>query len=567
MKKKIKNKPLIMMAVLVIIIIALGTVLMIYRYSPTSERMKLSDYYKVSGNKAALIFDGEYLKDEDGKAAGALIFDGKIYLSLDFVKDKLDDAYVYDSEARILRYVTDKDVYSVNAGEKSYTVGSETKENKNVIIQDQDGTAYIDPDFASLLTDFRYKTSSSPDRIIVKKAGWKYQEAEVRRDTQVRRFGGVKSLVLSDLSKKSKVTVLENYGKWSKIVTDDGVIGCVLNSTLGNVTDKKVQKTLEKRTYKHKKLDGKVNLAWCQVTNKTANQNALSYIDKMKGVNVISPTWFYIADGNGNIGNRSSLDFVTTCHSKNIQVWGLISNFENSDIDVSSAINRTASRDNLVNQTLAAAIAADLDGINVDFESISEKDKDGYLEFIRELSLKCEKNDIILSVDNYVPTQYTAFYDRANQADFADYIIMMAYDEHYAGSKEAGSNSSYPFVSDGIKDTIKEVPSDQVVLGLPFYTRIWCTENGNVTSKSYAMDNAVQEMQSKGAETRWLDKEQQNYAEYTDGDKLYQCWIEDEKSLTLKLKLVQDDKLAGAAFWKMGLEDPDIWNAISTYLE
>jgi len=565
--KKVNNRPIIVMAVLVIIIIALGMVLMIYRYSPTSERMKLKDYYKVSGNKAALIFDGEYLNDEEGKAAGALIFDGKIYISLNFLKDKLDDTYVYDSEAKILRYVTDKDVYSINAGEKTYTVGSETRNNKNVIVYDHDGTAYIDPDFASLLTDFKYSTASSPARIIIKKAGWKYQEADVKRDTQVRRFGGVKSLILSELSKKSKVTVLENYGKWSKIVTDDGVIGCVLNSTLRNNSEKKVQKTLEKRTYKHKKLDGKVNLAWCQVTNKSANQNALSYIDKMKGVNVISPTWFYIADGSGNIGNRSSLDFVNTCHAKNIQVWGLISNFENSDIDVSSAINRTASRDNLVNQTLAAAIAADLDGINVDFESISEKDKDGYLEFIRELSLKCEKNDIILSVDNYVPTQYTAFYDRANQADFADYIIMMAYDEHYAGSKEAGSNSSFPFVSNGIKDTLKEVPSDQIVLGLPLYTRIWCTENGKVTSKPLAMDKAVQEMQSKGAEVKWLEKEQQNYAEYIDGDKLYQCWIEDEKSLTLKLKLVQDDNLAGAAFWKMGLEDPDIWNAISTYLE
>jgi spore germination protein YaaH len=243
----------------------------------------------------------------------------------------------------------------------------------------------------------------------------------------------------------------------------------------------------------------------------------------------------------------------------------LISNFEDSSIDTASALNRVSSRDNLVDQTIAAAIASGVDGINVDFEQIGDTDKDGYLEFIKELSLKCKKNDLILSVDNYVPTAASAHYNRSVQADYADYVVTMAYDEHYAGSKKAGSVSSYPFVKNGVENSLKEVPKEQLVLALPFFTRIWCTEGDNVTSEAVGMKNQYEKFGQNGGEAKWLSKEGQNYGEYKSGDKLYQCWFEDSKSLGKKMELVNTEKLAGVAFWKLGLESDDAWVTVLNY--
>jgi spore germination protein YaaH len=314
-------------------------------------------------------------------------------------------------------------------------------------------------------------------------------------------------------------------------------------------------------------MDGKVEMTWHQVTNVSANSSIDSVLSKTGAINVISPTWFYINDNQGNIANRSSLDYVTKCHAKGIKVWGLLSNLENKDVDTTAVLNTTSARDNLINQTVAAAIALNIDGINVDLEAISGEAKSGYLEFIKELSLKCKNNDLFLSVDNYVPSEYTSFYGRRTQADYADYVIVMAYDEHFGGSKEAGSVSSFNFVKKGIKETLKEVPADQLILGLPFYTRLWCTEGENVTSKALGMEDARKNLEDNGAEIKWNDEFGQNYGEYEADGKLYQCWLEDAESLGNKLQLVKDNSLAGASFWKVGFETSEIWSTVEKYLK
>jgi spore germination protein YaaH len=246
-------------------------------------------------------------------------------------------------------------------------------------------------------------------------------------------------------------------------------------------------------------------------------------------------------------------------------VWGLVSNLENSNVDTTSVLNTTSSRDNLVNNLIAAAITYDLDGINVDMEALSIQAKDGYIEFIRELSLKCEKNDIILSIDNYVPTDSTAFYNRSVQADYADYIIIMAYDEHTSTDTEAGSVSSIGFVEKGIKDTLEEVPEKQVIVGLPFYARVWATSGDTLSSSAYGMDSLSDYLDAHGASRTWSETEGQYYAEFTENDTIYQCWIEDTTSLSRKLDLMKEYNLAGAAFWKLGFESKAIWTMIDNY--
>ena len=176
----------------------------------------------------------------------------------------------------------------------------------------------------------------------------------------------------------------------------------------------------------------------------------------------------------------ASTDYVDYCHSQGIDVWALVNNLENDEADSTEVLTHTSKRKKMANQLIAAAIQYNLDGINLDFEALPQEAGDAYVQFIRELSLKCENNGIILSVDNYVPMEYNRFYNRREQANFADYIIIMGYDEHYAGSDE-GSVASIGFVEEGIANTLQEVPAEQLILGAPFFTRVWAEKPKEAT--------------------------------------------------------------------------------------
>lgn len=202
-------------------------------------------------------------------------------------------------------------------------------------------------------------------------------------------------------------------------------------------------------------------MAWHQVTNQSANGNIASVLQSTKGINVLSPTWFYLNDNSGGIASLASSSYVDYCHQNGIEVWALVSNLENPDVNAESVLSHTSTRDNLTNALISAAIQYDLDGINVDFEALNvDAVGTSFIQFIRELSIKCANNGIVLSVDNYVPSAYTSFYNRAEQARFADYVVLMAYDEHYAGSEEAGSVASIGYVTKGVEDTLQDVPQN-----------------------------------------------------------------------------------------------------------
>lgn len=560
------NKWLIILIALLAVIVIGTLVIWNARYAPTKERMSLKEYYGISGREAALFVNGSQVKGNDKKAV-AEYSDGHYYIDLSTVKSKLDDGYVYDDSEKILRYVTDQEVISVNKDDTFYTSGRSKEDiGEKIIITGSGDRTFIAVDFLKRFTDVKTREAKKPYRIVIEKAGYKKKTTTITRDTEARRFGGPKSKVLADLKKGTKATVTDSYGSWSKILTDDGIEGCVRNSTFSIAKTRKVENSLKARSYNHITLDGKVNLLWHQVTNRVANKSVDRVISNASGINVISPTWFRLSDNDGGVSDIASLDYVKTAHDSGVQVWGLVSNFENKSVDTTSVLNTTSSRDNLVNNLIGKAIAYNLDGLNIDFEQVSSDAKDGYSEFIKELSLKCENNDLVLSVDNYPPSVYSVHYNRKVQARYADYCIVMGYDEHYS-VKDPGSNASLPFVKKAVNDSLKEVPAAQLILGMPFYAKIWTTKDNTTTVRTIGMKSISSYLKEHNVQETWDDTLGQNYAEFSDDGAKVQLWSEDEKSLGLKLNVMKSKNLAGGAFWKEGLEDSGAWDVIGKYMK
>lgn len=410
-----------------------------------------------------------------------------------------------------------------------------------------------------------------PNRITLTKTWGTIEQSSVKKDAELRVKGGIKSPILRTVKKDETVTIVESGEKWTKVCTKDGYIGYVKNRQLDKAEKKELKSDFKEPQITHNLKKEKINMAWHQVTEQAANSTLANVLSATKGVNVISPTWFYLNDNNGGIKTLASSDYVTYAHQHNVEVWALVSNLENPDVDTTQVLTHTSTRENLTNNLISAAIQYDLDGINVDMEALSTDAGEGYIQFIRELSIKCKKNDLVLSIDNYVPSSYTAFYNRKEQSCFADYIIIMGYDEHYKGSEEAGSVASIDFVKNGIKNTLKEVPAEQTILALPFYTRLWAETTGEdkkvtVTSEVVKMNNQQTVVNNSGASPKWSDKYGQYYIEYQKDGKTYKMWMEESKSIEQKLKAAKKAKIAGTSVWKLGMEAPTVWDTIIKYV-
>ena len=386
------------------------------------------------------------------------------------------------------------------------------------------------------------------------------------------------------MKKGDKLTVLEDVSDWKKVCTQSGIVGYIQKSKLNDIQQETTSREFEEPDYTGIQKDYKINLVWHQVTSEEANAGIEDALADTKGLNTISPTWFSVADNSGNLNSIASADYVNYAHQRGLEVWALLDNFD-QNVDDMELLSHTSSRENLENQLVNAALQNGIDGINVDFEQIPTDVGEHYIQFIRELSVKCRTNNLVLSVDNYVPKGYNTHYHREEQGIMADYVIIMGYDEHFAGSYEAGSVASYDYVKEGIEETLRDVPAAKVINAVPFYTRLWnetpkteeelAEEQGteaanypmNVTSEALGMEEAAQRVSEVGATATWDDTVKQNYAEWTGDDgSTYKIWLEDASSLEVKLGLMKDNKLAGTAAWKLGFETSDIWDLIQRYV-
>lgn len=544
-----KYKPVIAVAVLVILVAILGIVThVVMKYIPSSEKMDLNEYYgEMADGEIALVIGTEKLEER------GLVDGDRVYLPLDVVNTYLNQRYYWDSANQQILYATPSELASVSASSEA---------GDKVWVKDD--KVYLNLTYVQEFTDLDAYITKDPYRIAIQYKFKNVKTVTVKKNTSIRYRGGIKSAILTSVKKGTKLRLIEEMENWDQVATDDGYIGYIDKKKVGEAEKTKFERSFKKEEYSYLTMDSKINMVWHQVTSTDANAYFADATANMTGVNVISPTWFYLTDTSGNIASIASADYVSQAHEKGLQVWGLIDNFT-QEVSTIETLSSTAARQNIISQLIQAAKDVGMDGINVDFESLSEDVGIHFLEFLRELSIECHKNNLVLSVDNPVPEDFTSHYDRAEQGRVVDYVIIMGYDEHYVGS-EAGSVASLPWVEQGIQDTLDEVPAERVINAIPFYTRLWRTTGGNVTSEAIGMDQAQQTIADNNVETYWDKTTSQNYGKYDIDNSTYQIWLEDAQSVAEKVKLVSKYDLAGVSAWKLGFENNGIWQVISDNL-
>ncbi len=535
------------------------------KYSYSEERADLQEYFGLSGGQeAAILMQDEIIEDK------ALVSEGTFYLSYDTVSDYFIYTRLYvNEEENSIRYVMPDRIISYNIGESNYMDGeSENVCDYRIAFYEGD-TLYIAVDFIRLFSVFDYTTFTEPNRIQIYTEYTERQVAEIAKDTQVRYQGGIKSEILSEAAAGEMVIVLEPMETWTKVKTLDGIIGYVENKKLGEITKETPSFLNNASMYGDAEYTGimkdyKINMAWHQVSGPAGNDTLGEYLQNTQGITTISPTWFHLTGNSGDIVSYASQNYVDAAHSAGLEVWALADDFT-EDVDRYAIFSSSEARANLIQNLMNQVLTYGIDGLNIDFEKIDEKTGKHFVEFIRELSIECRKNGIVLSVDNYPPSGGAIWYNRREQGVYADYVIVMGYDEHWGSGGKAGPVASIDYVEKGIEDTLEYVPAEKLINAVPFYTRIWKTTGTEVVGESKGMSAAAEFIASNNIQLQWQEDVCQKYGEIQMDDTLYQVWLEDAESLKVKLEVMSTYDLAGVAEWKLGLETPDVWELIAQY--
>ena len=560
-QQKKKAAPVLVVLILIVLVGAAGVgSFLINRYKPGTEYMAGNEYFNLTDeNSVALIQNGELLEEQ------AVLIGGEPYAAYTYVESQLNSCFYWDEETKGILLTTSGGVQTLLPGDAAV---AKTPGGQPAVQQESDGKVYISLDVVKEYTDLDYAYYSDPNCVVIRNEWDGVEQATVQSDTaQVRQKGGIKSLILADVQKGDTLLYLENLDNWCKVMTADGYTGYIQTEDISE-PEAIEARTAKKDSYERITRDHKINLVWHQSTSTESNDAMAEMTAEMTGVNVISPTWFSVTDETGTISSLASADYVKLAHEAGREVWGLIDNF-NEAFDETTDLAYASVRSRIIEQLLAEAASCGMDGINVDFENLKEAGIPHYLQFLRELTSAAHAQNLVVSVDTPVPQAYTMYYQRGEQARFVDYMIVMAYDEHFAGSEEAGSVSSLPFVQQAVEEMTRVMPADQVICGIPFYTRVWTEKFGQsaITSEVLGMDGAKNYAKENQMTETWDASLGQNVATVETSDARYTIWMEDEQSMEEKLKVIQSADLAGVAEWKLGFECADVWSLISEYIE
>jgi len=530
-----------------------GGVFLYWKFGPSRERADLTSVYKADKNETVL-----YLNYEKQEAVG-IYENGQTYLPMDWVSENVNSRFYWDEGEEMLVYALPEEIL--------YADGSSVGSGGQPLILAKEDGVYVSMGLVLNYTKVRIQAFDRTDakRVFIEDTFENVPMADVRGTVQVRTKKDVKSPILTECRRGDSVTVLETDEKWVKVATPDGHVGYVKNRKLKNLRSETMESDFKEPVYQNISLDEKILLAFHQVTIPEANGKLEELLEPSEGVNVIVPTWFTLSSNDGDYESLASRGYVDKAHEKGLQVWAMLDNFSkecSKNVQSEILLSKTATRQKLIADMMEEAENYGFDGFNLDFESLKPEAMPHYVQFIREMSIACRERGLVLSVDNYVPSEYTADYNRKEQGIVADYVIIMGYDEHYAGG-EKGSTASIEFVEKGITDTLLEVPKEKIINAVPFYTRLWTEEDGKTTSSALGIYKAKEWIDENDVELSWQKDLGQYYGEHKESETATEyLWMEEEKSLGLKMDLIRKYDLAGTAGWKLGLESPEIWDVI-----
>ncbi len=559
----------IVVIILAIVIIVVGNV--IEKRTPSKKHISGEELLEIYGlnresgidadKQAAIILQNTILEKK------AMVENGRVYLDYEFVKDIINDKFYWDTNENILIYTTPIDVIKADVGSQDYYVTKTKNTADYVIVKVSGSQVYIAIDFVEQYSNIEYAYYENPSRVCITNQ-WNItvDKSSLKKGVKLRKSAGIKADIVYDCKEETEITILDTEGKWSNVVTADGYFGYVKNSDMSKRNSVLLTNDFVEPEYSGLAIGGTVSMAWHMVTSQTANSQLIDLVTPTKGLNVVSPTWYRLSDNDGNMTSLADADYVKRAHLVGLNVWAMVDD-QSSESDNKQIFPYTSKREKIINQLVASAIEYNFDGINIDFEYITADIADDYIQFLRELSVKCRINGIILSVDDKVPEAGNEYYNLKAQGEVADYIVIMGYDEHWGPDSGSGSVASLPWVESGVSQVVNSVASEKVVLAIPFYTRIWTEDvDGNVREcVSVDMASAIQTLTAHGVTPTWVDNFGQNYGEYDDNGNTIRIWIEDSTSIEEKLKLLAKYNIAGVAAWRLGLEDSDIWNTIIKY--
>ena len=598
-RRRKRQRMLLRMIPLFVILIALLIGAIIFASSGVLSDLSYSDKKadikeyigETAENEAIVVKDGVYTDER------VTLINGVPYMNYETVKsdyvsrfyrDEKLDQILYTNATETLRTAIGTNTYGPTGVEYTLTAPATAMRGETLYMSFE----YL-KQFATIDYNIKGGTDGTAYRIEIYTSPEQIQTANLTDDKAIRIGAGKKEKILVKPGKGTSVRLVnpsegeEIAEGWQKVMTDDFIVGYIENKHLSTPIQGQISvNVVPELSITPVQLGEPVVLGWSMIAGQGGNDTIYGQIESSPGMNVISPTWFYLADNEGNIGSFASKEIVNTAHNKGIKVWGMVDNFTNSEITTAYILGDEAIRTKVIDSLISLALQYNLDGLNIDFESLQQDAGEPFIQFIRELSIQTRANNLVLSVDNYVPKAYTNLYKRKEQGVFADYVIIMGYDEHYNGSEEAGSVASIGYVTEGIVKTLDEVPSNKVINALPFYTRMWRVSDRNeeelalapVDKDGYPITYKINEVQTlpmqQGIETAkshsnatitWDETTKQNYAEWTNGSEKTMMWLEDEASLDAKLQVMSANNLAGVAVWQLGYGESFAWNAINKY--
>lgn len=545
----------VIMGLIIIVLVALVA----SRFIPVGDMVDPLTYFdEFQGNDYNLVYEDQRV----GLRDPVKIIDGNVYISYEVIDNYLDTILFYDDAEKVMTITDVKNVLRLYPNKDEGLLNGK-KVKVNYILKEINGKLYVPADLLKDKAGIEVISGEENKLFILDNIANKKDVATIKRITSVRTRPLQKTTVLKNLKKGEKVVVFSIEDGFARIRSEQGIIGYIPENNMSDIVTAEGININSEESWPSNPLGEKVKLVWDQMTVQTAGDWNSTKYSRITEANVIAPTWFQFADDKGNLSDLGNKAYVDNAHARGLKVWALLShNFTEPEL-TGTVLSSTTKRQHVINQLIEKAKIYGYDGVNIDIENIQTQTSKVWVQFMRELYPQLKNAGIVVTVDVYMPSDWSSHYERAKIANLCDYFIVMAYDQHHLGSEKAGSVAEIPWVEEGVKKNLEEVPNDKLVLGIPFYTRLWKETESGLETRSYTMSAAEAKVKEWGVAPTLDAQSGQLYAEKQVEDGLYKIWLENSDTIADRIQIVNTYNLAGYGAWKLGLETLDCWDSLA----